>query len=287
MDAPTTEVIHIPDKLVGAVIGSGGSTVNEVKRATGAHVQIDAEKTDPRRVVVTGSAIGVAQAVAMIHEIISQVPGAGFSRVASWDPSGGDRAEPVVFEVPHHRAGIVIGRGGETIRDIMQRSGAHVQVSREPNLPAGAPETRSIHIQGSKEQVEMASQMVRAKLFPGDAYRQSQLPMLRQGSGSASASSAHAAHAGGGADLRSPAAPKMDRGDRRASARAAARREGSGGWHRGMAPRERPVGRRKQTPARGPIYTPNWSNAQAHLAQTARGRGGARRQQGDNRATTQ
>lgn len=146
--SPTAaEVIDVPDRVVGAVIGTGGATITEIKRLSGAHVQVDVEKTDPRKVIVTGSATAVAQAVQMIRDVVASPLNQLSSRFGGWGCA--DRVEPVVMEVPHKQAGIIIGRGGESIREITQLSGAHVQISTGH---ASDSEARSIVITGNSGQ---------------------------------------------------------------------------------------------------------------------------------------
>jgi transcription antitermination factor NusA-like protein len=146
--SPTAaQVIEIADRAVGAIIGTGGATIAEIKRISGAQVQVDVEKTDPRKVIVTGSAASVAHAVQMIRDIVASPLNPLASRFVSW--GGAARGEPVVMEVPHKQAGIVIGRGGENIREITQLSGAHIQVSTGH---ASESETRSIVITGASDQ---------------------------------------------------------------------------------------------------------------------------------------
>ncbi|KAJ1895321.1 hypothetical protein LPJ66_004657 [Kickxella alabastrina] len=55
--------------------------------------------------------------------------------------------------VPSSKVGLIIGRGGESIRDIQQSSGARVQV--QPDNGRGAPE-RPIQLIGLPEQIEYA-----------------------------------------------------------------------------------------------------------------------------------
>jgi far upstream element-binding protein len=50
--------------------------------------------------------------------------------------------------VPVHHMGMVIGRQGETIKDVQARTGAHVQIQRETEMPPGAQE-RSVTITGA------------------------------------------------------------------------------------------------------------------------------------------
>lgn len=55
------------------------------------------------------------------------------------------------FRCPAEQCGLVIGKGGENIRDIQMRSGANVQLDR--NFPPGASE-KYFDIRGTREQIE-------------------------------------------------------------------------------------------------------------------------------------
>merc|ERR1719410_1179939 len=95
---------------------------------------------------------------------------------AGW-PSGGpgDKVEYVM--VSSSKVGLVIGKGGETIKSINQASGAHVEIDR--NAPQDALE-KNFLIKGSAEAVERAKNMVLEKIgaiegsgygaFPGQTF---------------------------------------------------------------------------------------------------------------------
>lgn len=61
--------------------------------------------------------------------------------------------------VPNTCVGTIIGKGGETIRSLQQRSGAHIQLQRDAETPVGATE-RTVTISGSQENVEQAKQLL-------------------------------------------------------------------------------------------------------------------------------
>ena len=63
--------------------------------------------------------------------------------------------------VASNKVGLVIGKGGETIKSINQASGAHVEIDR--NAPPEATE-KNFLIKGSAEAVERAKSMVLEKI---------------------------------------------------------------------------------------------------------------------------
>lgn len=98
--------------------------------------------------------------------------GGGGGGGGGWPNSGGygqdngyDITETV--SVPGNKVGLVMGKGGETIRSICSESGAHCQVDK--NAPEGARE-KSIVIKGPPEAVERAKQMIQEKVGGGGGY---------------------------------------------------------------------------------------------------------------------
>merc|ERR1719187_1823188 len=66
-----------------------------------------------------------------------------------------------MMTVPSNKVGLVMGKGGETIRSICSSSGAHCQVDKA--APEGARE-KNIVIKGSKEAVDRAMAMIQEKI---------------------------------------------------------------------------------------------------------------------------
>lgn len=67
--------------------------------------------------------------------------------------------------VPSNKCGLIIGKGGETIKSINQQTGAHCEVDR--NAPPDARDKNFV-IRGTPEQVERAKQMILEKIgMPG------------------------------------------------------------------------------------------------------------------------
>ena len=66
------------------------------------------------------------------------------------------------LRVPHELIGMLIGRGGETIKELKKESGARIDISKEPE-EEGSQE-RLVHITGPPECVSYARRMVNEML---------------------------------------------------------------------------------------------------------------------------
>ncbi|KAL6985514.1 hypothetical protein U1Q18_018890 [Sarracenia purpurea var. burkii] len=153
--------IGIPNGRVGVIIGKGGETIKYLQLQSGAKIQVtrdmDADPNSPTRMVeLTGTPDQIAKAEQLIHEVLSEAEAGGSGRVTG-QPSG---SEQFVMKVPNNRVGLVIGKGGETIKNMQARSGARIQVI-PLHLPPGDTSTeRTVQIDGTSEQVEAAKQLV-------------------------------------------------------------------------------------------------------------------------------
>jgi len=67
----------------------------------------------------------------------------------------------VTLSVPANKCGIIIGRGGETIKQINHQTGAHCELDRRP--PPN-PNEKLFIVKGSAEQIESAKRMMTDKI---------------------------------------------------------------------------------------------------------------------------
>lgn len=81
----------------------------------------------------------------------------GYGTDASQQPM----REEVSFAVPASKCGIVIGRGGETIKLINQQSGAFCEMDRSAINP---PNEKMFKMRGTAEQIEHARQLISEKI---------------------------------------------------------------------------------------------------------------------------
>eukprot|EP00494_Astrolonche_serrata_P003406 UN03412 len=71
--------------------------------------------------------------------------------------------------VPDNKVGLIIGKGGETIKNLQTRSGARIQLIPQ-HPPAGTTLTeRTVRVTGNKKQIEAAKELIKqamSQTFP-------------------------------------------------------------------------------------------------------------------------
>eukprot|EP00061_Rhincodon_typus_P015878 g43800.t1 len=91
-------------------------------------------------------------------------PGRGRGRgQGNWNmgPPGG--LQEFTFTVPSSKTGIIIGKGGETVKAISQQSGARIELQRNPP-PNADPNFKMFIIRGSTQQIDYARQLIEEKI---------------------------------------------------------------------------------------------------------------------------
>ncbi|OBS76125.1 hypothetical protein A6R68_17416, partial [Neotoma lepida] len=97
--------MRVPQEAVKLIIGRQGANIKQLRKQTGARIDVDTEDVGDER---------VCKAKAAIHQILTE--------------------NTPVFEqlsVPQRSVGRIIGRGGETIRSICKASGAKITCDKE------------------------------------------------------------------------------------------------------------------------------------------------------------
>lgn len=139
----------LEQKLVGWLIGKGGETVKNIKEQSGANVVIDQSSKDQGfSVVRVHHGPGAALAKSLIEAKLAAVQGGGAQVVEE-------------FQIDQKRIGWLIGRGGETVRDIKERSGATMSIDQNKGDGKGCS---TVRIGGTAEAVELAKRLVQHKL---------------------------------------------------------------------------------------------------------------------------
>ncbi|CAH1787644.1 unnamed protein product, partial [Owenia fusiformis] len=72
----------------------------------------------------------------------------------------GDYEEEASISVPGDKCGLVIGRGGDSIKEIKDTSGAHVQLLR---YPGPNPDEKTFQIKGTRSQIQQAMRLISEK----------------------------------------------------------------------------------------------------------------------------
>lgn len=158
----TTEIVDVPDKMVGLVIGKGGENISTIQTASGVKVQFapDSGGLPNRPCTLTGTRDGIQKAKQMIQEILSRgqalPPSETFSKVGM--SMGGGGAVTVEMMIPGPRAGLVIGKSGEMIKQIQERCGVKMVLIQDTNRPTD--NDKPLRITGDTDKCQRAKEMV-------------------------------------------------------------------------------------------------------------------------------
>ncbi|KAG2298761.1 hypothetical protein Bca4012_010257 [Brassica carinata] len=163
----STKKIDIPNMRVGVIIGKGGETIKSLQLQSGAKIQVTRDMdADPnaatRTVDLTGTPDQISRAEELINEVLQEAESGGTvgSGGGSRRMGGQPGADQFVMKIPNNKVGLVIGKGGETIKSMQAQTGARIQVI-PLHLPPGDPTPeRTLQIDGTTDQIEHAKQLV-------------------------------------------------------------------------------------------------------------------------------
>ncbi|KAF5661219.1 hypothetical protein FDENT_13570 [Fusarium denticulatum] len=180
--------IMVPDRTVGLIIGRGGETIRDLQERSGCHINIVGESKSVnglRPVNLIGTREAAARAKDFIMEIVDsdsrgdapppvkRLGGGGAAPGSRHDGSqrdaggsgGPDKINDAVY-VPSDAVGMIIGKGGETIREMQNTTGCKINVAQS----SGPGETqREIALIGSRDSIARAKLAIDEKV---DAVRQ-------------------------------------------------------------------------------------------------------------------
>jgi far upstream element-binding protein len=160
----------IDSSLVGLVIGRQGESLRRIEQESGTRIQfINGPDSGPQRQCrITGSPSARIAAKREINRIIEENGGnparetgrnarsvsvkAGHQQPALRD---GEQSSQIM--VPDRTVGLIIGRGGETIRDLQERSGCHVNIVGENKSVNGL---RPVNLIGSPTAAALAKELI-------------------------------------------------------------------------------------------------------------------------------
>jgi len=173
--------ILVPDKTVGLIIGRGGETIRDLQDRSGCHVNIVAENKSvngKRPVNLIGTNEAAARAEALIWEIVDSdtriaqdqraAAAQGPPQQRGYDSYGGGgggggrddgKAEESIY-VPSEAVGMIIGKGGETIKQMQNQTGCKINV----NQPQQPDIQRKIDLVGSRSAIEAAKRVIDEKV---------------------------------------------------------------------------------------------------------------------------
>ncbi|CAN1196209.1 Far upstream element-binding protein 3, partial [Linum perenne] len=165
----TSRKTEVPNDKVGVLIGKGGDTIRFLQQNSGAKIQImrDAD-ADPRcttrPVEIIGTLASISKAEKLIHAVIAEASvGGSPSLVARGHPSAQSTGVPdqLEMQVPNEKVGLIIGKGGETIKGLQTKTGARIQLIPQ-HLPEGdGSKERTVRVTGDRAQIEMARELIK------------------------------------------------------------------------------------------------------------------------------
>ncbi|XP_047185442.1 far upstream element-binding protein 3 isoform X1 [Scophthalmus maximus] len=150
-----TEDYKVPDKMVGFIIGKGGEQISRIQLESGCKIQIASDSGGmlDRPCTLTGSPENIDQAKRLLSEIVEQCRyGPGFHS----DMDGNSSIQQIL--IPANKVGLVIGKGGETIKQLQERTGVQMIMIQDDPMPTGAD--KPLRITGDPHKVQQARELV-------------------------------------------------------------------------------------------------------------------------------
>eukprot|EP00941_MAST-03F_sp_MAST-3F-sp1_P006355 g6355.t1 len=157
---------NLPHQRAGAVIGRRGVTIRGIQQRTRTNVKIPSEP-DPtltsssgekfRRVTVSGPSEECVEAA--IDEMTALINHDDMNRGGGRGGAPRDGPPTATVTVPNNKVGVVIGKGGQMIRKLIQVTGAFVKVPSDPDV-GSSPPTRTIQLTGTPQQCQDVTQKI-------------------------------------------------------------------------------------------------------------------------------
>lgn len=163
----TTRTIEVPNHRVGVLIGKAGDTIRNMQKLSGARIQIvkdsdTAPDATTRMVELLGSVESIDKAEQLIKDVLAEAdagrPPPLYGRGFNSSQSGTTEIE---MQVPNDKVGSIIGKGGQMIKDLQARSGAHILLVPTESSEEEDVKERTVRLTGNKQQVEAAKYMIK------------------------------------------------------------------------------------------------------------------------------
>ncbi|CAI2357500.1 unnamed protein product [Caenorhabditis sp. 36 PRJEB53466] len=154
--ANTTINLHVkvPRSSVGAIMGVQGKNIRKLSEESGTKIQFLLDN-DPllmeRTIAIVGHRNKVYVAAQLIKDIVE----------TNNDHDPASQISLFYMSIPASKCGLVIGKGGETIKQINTESGAHCELSREHSINVSE---KTFVIRGTEYQVEHAKHLICQKV---------------------------------------------------------------------------------------------------------------------------
>ncbi|KAG8184266.1 hypothetical protein JTE90_001084 [Oedothorax gibbosus] len=154
-----TVFLYIPNSVVGAIIGTGGSTIRDMISSSGGSIKVaQTNKDEPidrealRKVTIIGTPEAQWKAQYMI-----------FKKVTFETYTGAQESHCLKVEifVPSNQVGRIIGKGGQTVRELQRQTHAIIKLPEESDNTSETDET-PVHLIGDFYSTQAAQRQIRA-----------------------------------------------------------------------------------------------------------------------------
>ncbi|XP_072017668.1 far upstream element-binding protein 1-like isoform X2 [Amphiura filiformis] len=144
-----TEEKPVPDKLVGLIIGRGGESITRLQNESGCNIQVasDSQGMPNRSCTLTGTPTAVQMAKSLMDQIINN---------AHTTEGVGNTTNELI--IPGNKVGLVIGKGGETIKSLQERAGVRMVMIQDNSNQSDS--NKPLRITGDPTKIEEAKRMV-------------------------------------------------------------------------------------------------------------------------------
>lgn len=189
VDGEKTQDMMIPGNKVGFIIGKGGEQIRLLQDRSGARMTIHQQSNDAtereKQLRIMGAPDKVDHCISMVKELLAEKEaefgggrgGPGMSRNGSGHNDygspmgGGGRGNSREVAVPPSFIGLVIGKGGESIKRIQQESNCKIQFDTTKSDPKG---NKICTIFGPPDCVRRAEDMIQEIIDNAAANRRNQ-----------------------------------------------------------------------------------------------------------------
>ncbi len=149
----SARVYPVPDDCVGLIIGKNGDTIRRLNRDSGCKIQIAIKpypNTNTRYVFIEGTPEKYEIAKKLIEDIISEQVAMkqNFSHLGETNPYPGPYTS---LKIPNKMVGLIIGRNGETVKIIHERTQCSIFIPKESRP---GEDFRELQLSGAPENVE-------------------------------------------------------------------------------------------------------------------------------------
>jgi len=133
--SPYAFLIPVPNECVGLIIGKGGQTIRELQSRCGAKIQVakkEIPNTNMRNVFIEGTPDKFEAARKLIAEIVDEHKKIqeAFMQIGEVNPFPGPYTN---FHVNNALIDVIIGKNGEKIKMLHQKTGAYIYVPVDLN----------------------------------------------------------------------------------------------------------------------------------------------------------